>query len=85
MDERPSVRWSAEALGALKHPDALNPLIQALKDKDPSIRWRAAEALGALKLPDALNPLIQALSDERPSVRWSAAEAIEQIDMGSFL
>ena len=48
QDQRkdPEVRKNAaEALGKIKDPRAVEPLITTLKDKDSEVRWHAAEAL----------------------------------------
>jgi len=48
QDQRkdPEVRKNAaEALGKIKDPKAVEPLITTLKDKDSEVRWHAAEAL----------------------------------------
>ena len=48
QDQRkdPEVRKNAaEALGKIKDPRAVEPLIATLKDKDSEVRWHAAEAL----------------------------------------
>ena len=48
QDQRkdPEVRKNAaKALGKIKDPRAVEPLIATLKDKDSEVRWHAAEAL----------------------------------------
>lgn len=57
------------------HKD-VKQLLQALTEKDPDMRGRAALALLALKDPRALDPLLQTLRDEDASVRWSAAQTL---------
>lgn len=52
-------------------------LIKALKDKDETVRWRAAWALGEIGDARAVEPLIQALKDK--GVRGNAAEALGKI------
>jgi len=53
---------ATRALGALKDPRAVEPLIMALKDDpDSDVRKSAAAALGAAKDPRAVEPLIVAL------------------------
>ena len=39
-------RSAAQALGNIKSDTAVQPLINALKDEDSDVRWRAARALG---------------------------------------
>ena len=55
---------AAEALGKIGDARAVEPLIQALKDRDYDVRGKAAEALGKIGDARAVEPLIQALKDE---------------------
>ena len=49
QDENAEVRWvAALALGSLGSPDAINPLVRALKDPDRYVRYGAAQALQSL-------------------------------------
>jgi len=49
QDENAEVRWvAALALGSLGSPDAISPLVRALKDTDRYVRYGAAQALQAL-------------------------------------
>jgi len=70
---------AARALGGIKDPRAVEPLIAALKDEDSDVRKAAARALGEIKDPRAVEPLIAALEDEELRVRAAAAEALGQI------
>ena len=56
-------------------------LVADLKDKDSSVRWRAAKALGeeTMKDPKAVDHLILALQDESGYVRLRAVEALGKI------
>lgn len=67
--------------GALKIGDAraVEPLIQALKYEERSVRGGAARALGEIGDARAVEPLIQALEDEDRLVRTSAKFALEKI------
>ncbi len=58
---------------------AVPALIEALKDKEKTGRWRAAEALGDIGDDRAVEPLIAGLKDEEPWVRWWAANALGKI------
>ena len=40
----------------LKDVKAVEPLIKALKDESPGVRWRTAEALGEIKDVKAMEP-----------------------------
>jgi|APFre7841882724_1041349.scaffolds.fasta_scaffold13111_3 HEAT repeat protein len=49
QDENAEVRWvAALSLGSLGSPDAISPLVRALKDPDRYVRYGAAQALQAL-------------------------------------
>jgi len=73
--------YRREATGALIRigAPAVEPLIQALKDKDPVIRFGAADALGGIGDKRAVEPLIEALKDEDAAVRAWAALALGNI------
>jgi len=70
----------AQALGELKHPRAVEPLIAALTDEDPGKAMRrAARALGELGDVRALEPLSAALKSESFYVQQAAKEALRQL------
>ena len=72
---------AVRALGELNDPSAVEPLIQALKDKDRMVRASAAMALGYLGDNIAAEPLIQVLKeDDSIQVRTSAAEALGKLN-----
>lgn len=71
---------SARALGNLQVKEAVEPLLNALKDEIPSVRQEAARALGLIGDPRAVKPLLQALQDEEVSVRAAAVEALGEFD-----
>lgn len=76
------VRYNAaRMLGEMGDPDAVEPLIVALKDdKNGSVRLYAARALGELGEPDATMPLIEALCEDRNvDVRVRAARALGKL------
>jgi HEAT repeat protein len=58
--------------------EAVRPLVEALKNRDPRIRREAAEALGEKKRA-ALPALSKALNDEDVEVRRVAASSLERI------
>ncbi|MDI6781604.1 MAG: HEAT repeat domain-containing protein, partial [bacterium] len=77
---------AAIALGKIKDPEAIPPLIQSLKDEDSFIRTCAAEAIGNLKenAREAIVPLIELLVervDTDDSVPEAAVSAL--INIGS--
>lgn len=71
----------AEALGAIGHSDiqAVQALIQALKDQKLQVREAAASALGAIRHKTAVPPLIDAARDKVTQVRQAAATALGEI------
>jgi hypothetical protein len=54
-------------------------LVQALKDKEASVRSSAAFALGKIGNPTAVSALVQALEDKEPSVGENASYALGSI------
>ncbi len=58
---------------------AVEPLIDALKDKNEDLRAAVAEALGMIGDRGAVEPLIEALRDEAWFVRYKAAVALGEI------
>jgi HEAT repeat protein len=70
------VRWKAAiALGEIRDPRAIGPLIRQLSDTDRFVKSRVAHALGMIGVP-AVDPLIQALHDGDGNQRWAAAIAL---------
>jgi HEAT repeat protein len=72
---------AAEYLGYLGDPDAVGPLISALRDEDVHVRGCAAQALAFLEAlnPEddrAAGPLLEALRDEDSTTRELAADAL---------
>ena len=64
---------AAFALGQLGSKEALEALIEALRDEDTVIRTEAAGALGGLRDSRAVEPLIRAIYDSQWEVRSNAA------------
>jgi len=69
---------AAKALGEIKNPKAVEPLIVALKDENPGVREEAAKALVQIGVP-AVNVLIDALKDGDADVRERATWALGAI------
>ena len=67
-----------EALGEIRAPEAVQPLINALHDPDNEVRWEAALALGEIGDDRALPPLVEALKDRDRFVRYGAAVALDK-------
>ena len=79
-DKKADVRSSAtRALGEIKSPEAVQPLLRLLKAEDAVVRSSAAEALGGIKSPEAVQLLLGRLKDKDWDVRSSAAEALGDI------
>lgn len=70
-------RQATEALGLLRSPAAIEPLLRALKDHDPAVQDAAARALaGAGK--SAIAGLTEMLTHHDPAVQCLAARALGQ-------
>ena len=52
---------AAQALGVLQAPEAVDGLIEALKDKDANFRIAVATSLGQIRSPKAVDPLQDAI------------------------
>ena len=77
---RSSVRQSAiRALGELKDPRAVKPLIAALKDYGFLTRLEAVHALAKIRDQKCVGALFSALKDYHSWVRKAAFEALEEI------
>jgi len=72
---------AVRALGGLKDPRAVDPLLAALakKGEHPEVKGNAAIALGSLRVQRAVAPLIAALKHSDPMVRGAAASALGQL------
>ncbi|MDD1716282.1 MAG: HEAT repeat domain-containing protein [Methanolinea sp.] len=67
---------AAEALGELRDPTAVEPLMNSLAgDRYAGVRWKAAEALARIG-PPSVPALIRVLSHPDDDVRWMAAIAL---------
>jgi HEAT repeat protein len=72
-------RTSAEMLGRLANPEAVEPLIKSLKDIN-KIRRSAVEALGRIADARALEPLLEVLKQDADAfTRGGAAQALEKL------
>lgn len=70
---------AAEALGDIRDPKSVDPLIGALKDRDHEVREEAAEALAKIGDKRAAEPLNALLGDPSPDVRRAAEKALERL------
>jgi HEAT repeat protein/protein-S-isoprenylcysteine O-methyltransferase Ste14 len=68
-------------VGALEKigEQAVDPLIELLKDPDPSLRQIAASTLGRIGSARAVDALMESLKDKNSNVRWDAAGALGKI------
>jgi HEAT repeat protein len=71
-----SRRDAATALGEIKDPRAVEPLLLAVKESAAGVRSEAAKALGEIGDPRALQPLVVALKDTNAGVRSEVAVAL---------
>ncbi|MEI7636467.1 MAG: HEAT repeat domain-containing protein [Syntrophus sp. (in: bacteria)] len=74
---------AAEQLGNIRDPEALEPLLAALRDPDPNVQWWAGWALGAMgeTAEEALKKLTH---DPDLNVQRLAKEALNKINTGLF-
>jgi HEAT repeat protein len=68
-----------EALGLIPDPKSQQPIVDALKDRSPSMRLMAARALGKFQTPSVEYALETALKDGDINVRMAAAESLLKI------
>ena len=69
-----------EALGDIKCPRSVEPIIRKLKnDKDNEVRWVAALSLGEIGDPRAVPALVDALGDPDRYVRYGAVMSLEML------
>jgi len=69
---------AAEALGKIRNPQAVEPLMVALEDSPSELQHAAAQALGNIKDPRAVQALIACLKKEE-RLAIEAAEALARI------
>jgi HEAT repeat protein len=75
----PGVRWGAAlALGKIKNPIAVEPLIFALADEEGMVRAEAAAALAAIGTP-ALGPLLSFLKGAQGETRIEVMTALGEL------
>jgi HEAT repeat protein len=72
------VRHSAELLGRLGLPEAIEPLRQVANHSDERVRKAVLEALGRFDSHAVIEPLRRGLADPAPVARVSAAHALSQ-------
>lgn len=72
-------QYAVEKLEFFDSPLALVPLIKALSDKEPSVRWRSAEALAKIRDRRTVPYLVPLLKDKEGEIRLSAVKALGEI------
>jgi len=71
---------AARALGYIKDPRAVEPLLAAIRDPDHDVQWGAANALGNFKDARSVGPLIDALKNSGyVNLQESAIKALGEI------
>lgn len=68
-----------EALGRIRDPRSVEPLLTCLGDESNEVRWVTAIALGEIEDPRAIGPLARLLRDPDKYVRYGAAFALTRI------
>lgn len=74
---------AACALGDMRDPMAVEPLVEALESGDEDVRQAAAKALGDIGDDRAVAPLLNALDDRYAGVRECASYALRKIRSSS--
>jgi HEAT repeat protein len=81
-DDNENSRWkAAEALGRMRDPHAVDPLIDTLWDDDSRVRLKAAWALGQIGDIRAVGPLRRLYRMENEGAQEIITEAIEEINL----
>jgi HEAT repeat protein len=70
---------AASVLGRIADTRAMDPLMEALRHREPAVRAESAAALGKLRDPAAVEPLLRATRDPDPNVRAQAGGALDRI------
>jgi HEAT repeat protein len=70
---------AALALGEQREERAVRPLIEALKDVDPNVRFHAIEALGKIRSPAATEPLANIAEAADFFLSFPALDALKEI------
>jgi HEAT repeat protein len=86
-DENEALRtWAADTLGYfINYNFALEPLLEALKDKNQMVQQGAIQALHYYDNPQVIHRLTNALQDESPKMRYNVALALGAIGNSSVL
>ncbi len=69
-----------EALGEIRDPRSVPPLIRQLKDPSVEVRWATSIALGEIGDRIAMDPLVELLGDPDKYVRYGAAISLEKLE-----
>ncbi|HMA04319.1 MAG TPA: HEAT repeat domain-containing protein [Methanomicrobiales archaeon] len=68
-----------EALGEIRDPLAVDPLLPYLQDPSVEVRWETALALGEIGDTRAIGPLLPGLRDPDRYVRYGTALALQRL------
>jgi hypothetical protein len=68
-----------QALGEIRDPSSVDPLLGCLQNQNYLIREQAVKALAALGFPEGVTPLIKALDDESSFVARSASAGLSEM------
>ena len=83
-DGDPAVRWSAMQAFTGIGEVAVEPLVEALRHRQLSVRTLAAGALGNIRDKRAVEPLLELLKSKNASFRHNIAEALKKITKRDF-
>lgn len=76
---------AVQRIRALKDPDAIEVLTEALQDQEPAVRVEVVAALGDIDHRGVIKPLIAALRDHSDSVQEVAAQMLKKVGDASVV
>lgn len=79
LDDERYILVKISYLGDTRDPQAVEPLLKKIKDRNHFVRFEAVVALGKIGDSRAVGSLIKTLKDEDSSVRWESAAALGNI------
>lgn len=86
VNEQESIRYLvAEALGEMRVKEAIDALLEALKDDNVAVRYSAASALGKIGGQKAIKGLLESLKDQNEYVRSQVAFALGKLQDESVI
>ena len=76
---------AVQRIRALKDPDAIEVLVEALRDEEAAVRAEVVSALGEIESRAVIKPLVAALRDHSDAVQELAAQALKKVGDASVV